>query len=297
MPHPEADSAPVVTVADPITEIAYAKVNLALHVRRRRDDGYHELESLFVFAEDGDRLSGFATDDGMIALSVDGPFGAGLGNGAGNLVSEAATKLQAFLGERRGAKLHLFKSLPVASGIGGGSADAAAALRLLVRLWDASVDQIVLERLALELGSDVPACLRSVTQRVTGRGEGLEACAIEGLSERPMLLVNPGVAVPTGPVFAVWDRKDRGALVAERFDELVEMGRNDLENPAIALAPVISDVLARLRSQAGVRLARMSGSGATCFALFDDAAQRDAATTNIRAAHPDWWTMATRIKG
>lgn len=297
MPHPEADNASVVTVADPITEIAYAKVNLALHVRRRRDDGYHELESLFVFAEDGDRLSGVATDDGVIALRVEGPFGAALGNDAGNLVSEAATKLQILLGERRGVKLHLFKNLPVSSGIGGGSADAAATLRLLVRLWGASVDRVALERLALELGSDVPACLRSVTQRVTGRGEGLEACAIEGLDGRPMLLVNPGVAVPTGPVFAHWDRRDRGALVAESLDQLVKMGRNDLENPAIAQAPVIADVLRALRSQAGVRLARMSGSGATCFALFDDEAQRDAAATAIRAAQPDWWTMATRIKG
>ncbi|MFD1105783.1 4-(cytidine 5'-diphospho)-2-C-methyl-D-erythritol kinase [Sphingobium olei] len=289
MPLPDA-------MVEPLAETAYAKINVALHVRARRDDGYHALESLFVFAEDGDRITGEATDDGAINLVVDGPFGSGLEAGPGNLVVKAARGLQAYLGEQRGAVIRLTKNLPVASGIGGGSADAAATLRLLTRLWDMRIDPQELTALALDLGSDVPACLASVTQLVSGRGEHFARHQIDDLDGRPMLLANPGIAVSTAQVFAGWDRVDRGALDAGNLERLIA-GRNDLEQPAIAIAPAISDVLNMLGQQPGVRLYRMSGSGATCFALFHTQADCSHAANALAKAHPSWWTMETRIRG
>jgi 4-diphosphocytidyl-2-C-methyl-D-erythritol kinase len=288
MPHPE--DGPV------LTETAHAKVNLALHVRRRRPDGFHELESLFAFAEDGDVLCAKATVDGALTLSIDGPFGGALDAGPDNLVLRAAAALQAAGGVKQGAALRLTKNLPVASGIGGGSADAAAALRLLRRLWRLDVTGDALLAIADPLGSDVPACVVSRTLIGTGRGEALDVREIEGLAGSPLLLVNPGVPLGTGPVFAGWDRQDRGALDAASLDTIVTAGRNDLEPPAIALVPQIAQVLAILDEQAGVRLARMSGSGATCFALFDSVAARDAADAMLRAVRPGWWTMSSRIR-
>lgn len=289
MPHPDLDVGLMI-------ETAYAKVNVALHVRARRDDGYHALESLFAFAERGDQLSAVATDDGAIDLIIDGPFGGALEAGPGNLVVKAARALQAYLGDQRGAAIRLTKILPVASGIGGGSADAAATLRLLARLWDVRIEAEELAGLALDLGSDVPACVASVTQMVTGRGEGLRRHRVEGLEGMAMLLVNPGVGLSTAQVFSGWDRVDRGPLDAASLEALVAQGRNDLEAPAMAAAPVIAQVLAALAGHEGLRLARMSGSGATCFALFDsDAAMADAAMA-VQAAHRDWWMMETRIR-
>lgn len=277
-------------------ETAYAKVNLALHVRARRADGYHAIESLFVFAEDGDQLAGVPTDDGAIDLCIDGPFGAGLGSGPDNLVMRAARSLQSYLGEQRGAFLRLTKRLPVASGIGGGSADAAATLRLLARIWDVRIDAKELAALALSLGSDVPACVASVTQHVSGRGDILEARNMAELARRPILLVNPGVAVSTAAIFAGWDRIDRGGMDATSLDALIGAGRNDLEAAAMALAPEIGTVLAALRSAPGVRLARMSGSGATCFALFDEAGEAARCAMALRRDRPGWWVMESRIR-
>lgn len=295
MPRPEAELLGDGAGTKTLTETAYAKVNLALHVRERRPDGYHALESLFVFARDGDRLTGQATDDGRISLDLEGPFAAGLETGPGNLVVRAALALQDHVGETRGAAIRLAKYLPVASGIGGGSADAAAGLRLLVRVWDVPIAMAELERIALSIGSDVPACLSSTTQLVRGRGEVLEPRAIRGLPGRPMLLVNPGVALSTARIFQRWDKVDRGPLIAEGLDEIVTDGRNDLESAAIVEAPVIAELLDRLAACDGVRLARMSGSGATCFALFDSAADRTAAARAILADRPDWWIMETEI--
>ncbi|SCW48257.1 4-diphosphocytidyl-2-C-methyl-D-erythritol kinase [Sphingobium faniae] len=277
-------------------EIAYAKVNLALHVRHRRADGYHALESLFAFAHDGDNIEGRVTDDGAITLRVDGPFGKQLEEGAGNLVVKAATALRDRLGEPRGAALRLTKNLPVASGIGGGSADAAATLRLLVRLWETKIERPMLEKLALAIGSDVPACLASTTRFVRGRGEVLEDHGLAGLAGKPLLLVNPGAALSTGRVFAGWDGVDRGALVADSLARLRADGRNDLESAAIREAPVIADVLDRLAQCEGRILSRMSGSGATCFALFETDAVMRAAARALRAEHPIWWIMETRIR-
>ncbi|MBZ9648610.1 4-(cytidine 5'-diphospho)-2-C-methyl-D-erythritol kinase [Sphingobium sp. 3R8] len=297
MPHPDGKMDAQIGLVDaPVTEIAYAKVNVALHVRARRDDGYHALESLFVFAEHGDRLQGQATDDGAIDLAIDGPFGAALGADADNLVVRAARALQAYLGEQRGAAIRLTKYLPVASGIGGGSADAAATLRLLAQLWDVRIEAGELAGLALGLGSDVPACVASVTQMVGGRGERLARHAVDGLEGCPMLLVNPGVGVSTAQIFAGWDRVDRGPLDGSSLEALRDGARNDLEAPALAIAPVIGDVLAMLAVQEDLLLARMSGSGATCFALFRSDRALAAAAQAVRQANPGWWVMETRIR-
>ncbi|MGE4323080.1 MAG: 4-(cytidine 5'-diphospho)-2-C-methyl-D-erythritol kinase [Sphingobium sp.] len=282
-------------------ETAYAKVNLALHVRARRNDGYHALESLFVFAGDGDLITAVPRDDGALTLTIGGPFAAGLDVGAGNLVIRAAEALRAEAPHHRserplGAAIHLDKRLPVASGIGGGSADAAAVLRLLTRLWRIDVPPVRQQALALSLGSDVPACLASRTVRVEGRGERLVATDVPGLAGMPMLLVNPGLPVSTAAVFAGWDRVDRGPLTSGSLDAIVHDGRNDLQPAAIRIAPVIETMVAMLGEQPGVRLARMSGSGATGFALFDSAAACRSAADAVRAACPGWWVMETRIR-
>lgn len=297
MPHADADMS-VTVPADhgELTETAFAKVNLALHVRGRRADGYHALESLFVFAEYGDRLSGCLRQDGEISLRLEGPFGEALDTGPDNLVMKAARAMQVLAGEGRGADLVLTKNLPVASGIGGGSADAAAALRLLSRLWHVMIAPEQMEQIALSLGSDVPACIASVTQMVRGRGEMLQQQTVTGLGGMPMLLVNPGVAVSTARIFAGWDQVDRGPLDAQTLEQLIAEGRNDLEAPAIAAAPVIAEVLTALASFDGVRLSRMSGSGATCFALFDSPIAMAGAATALRAEHPGWWVAETRIR-
>jgi 4-diphosphocytidyl-2-C-methyl-D-erythritol kinase len=290
MPHPETQA-----MVRPLTEVAYAKINLALHVRARRADGYHALESLFAFAEDGDELQAEPTPDGAVALTLGGPFGSELTTDADNLVLRAAEGLRRATGSGAGARLYLNKRLPVASGIGGGSADAAATLRLLMRLWDVRLPADQLHALALSLGSDVPACIASQTQYVSGRGEMLSGFHLDGLEGAPLLLVNPAVPVSTGSVFGAWDGIDRGALAAADIKALAR-ARNDLEPPAIGVAPVIADVLAMLRKQPGLRLCRMSGSGATCFALFGSERARDMADIAVRTAHPRWWTMATRIR-
>ncbi|HEV2568082.1 4-(cytidine 5'-diphospho)-2-C-methyl-D-erythritol kinase [Sphingomonas sp.] len=274
-----------------LTEIAPAKINLALHVRERMADGYHRIETLFAFAEEGDVLSASASD--TLSLTIAGPFAHGLSAGADNLVMRAAAALQQAAGVSGGAALRLEKKLPVASGIGGGSADAAAALRLLSRRWETDLP---LEPIAAELGADVPACLANRPVRGVGRGDELSPLDAAELSARPLLLINPGVAVPTGLVFQAWDGIDRGAL-AEGEPLLVALaGRNDLEQPAIRLAPVIGDLLSWLQLREGVVLARMSGSGATCFALFDTLEDRDRVGEQASLDWPGCWTLGTRLK-
>jgi 4-diphosphocytidyl-2-C-methyl-D-erythritol kinase len=250
-------------------EIAYAKLNLALHVRAREADGYHRIETIFAFCEEGDVLTARASEE--LTLEVTGPFAGQLAGESDNLVLKAAGAL----GVR--AALTLDKRLPVAAGLGGGSADAAA----LLRLYGGG------EAVARALGADVPACLLSRTARGEGRGDDIEPVEIEGLSGAPVLLVNPGVPLSTGAVFSAWDGKDRGPL--ERWEE----GRNDLEAPAIALVPIIADVLGALGD---ARIARMSGSGATCFGLYDDEGARNSAAKRIAADRPGWWVSQTRLK-
>lgn len=275
-------------------ETAYAKVNLALHVRARETDGYHRLETLFVFADQGDELT--VADAAELSLCVTGSFAEGLGAGEDNLVMRAARALAERSGLKAGARLILDKRLPIASGIGGGSADAAAALRLLERWWGLDHDPALLQDIAAGLGADVPACVRSVTCRGEGRGDRLVAQADEGLAGMPLLLVNPRVPLPTGPVFALWDGVDRGGLGPGASLAAARAGRNDLQVPATMAAPVVADVLRLLDRQHGLLLARMSGSGATCFGLFDTVADRDAAAAAIAREVPAWWVFPARLR-
>lgn len=265
-----------------LSDTGYAKLNLALHVRGKLPDGRHQIETIFVFCEDGDTLSVSRAD--IVTLEVDGPFASALSGGEDNLVLRAARALQAEGGVQSGAHLRLTKNLPVASGIGGGSADAAAALRLLTSLWE--LDPSLAETIAPSLGSDVPACLLSRSSRGTGGGETLQVQDL-GLTGMPVLLVNPKVALPTGPVFAAWDGVDRGPLGKWRGD------RNDLEGPATGLVPEIAGVLDWLRSRTGAEFVRMSGSGATCFAMFDGVESRDSAGATVPLR---WWRLASRLR-
>lgn len=270
--------------ADRWTETAPAKINIALHVRGRRPDGRHDIETLFAFCLDGDRLT--ASPDDSIALEVDGPFAPQLdGCGDDNLVLRAANALRDRAGVSDGARLRLIKNLPVASGIGGGSADAAAALRLLTSMW--SIDPAHAQAVAPELGADVPACLLSMTARGTGTGDRLELVDAPELAGAPVLLINPRVALSTADVFARWDGIDRGPL-ADWQD-----GRNDLQSAAIASAPLIETVLAWLSAQPGAELVRMSGSGATCFALFSNEETR---TDAAHAVPREWWHLETVLR-
>lgn len=265
-----------------LTETAYAKINLALHVRRRREDGYHELETLFAFVDAGDVLTAEpASQDSVTML---GEFAGGLDNPFDNLVARALNALPC----RQGLAVTLEKNLPVAAGLGGGSADAGAVFRMVEALHGLPEDW---QARAGRLGADVPACVLSKTH--IGLGTGTEQREVEDdLVGMPVLLVNPRVPLSTGPVFKAWDGEDRGPLPEGPASRIAREGRNDLEAPAISLCPVIADVLAALRNTAPW-LARMSGSGATCFALYDSVEARDAA----RAAMPrEWWTMAGALR-
>jgi 4-diphosphocytidyl-2-C-methyl-D-erythritol kinase len=264
-------------------EIAPAKLNLALHIRGKLPDGRHSIETIFAFCTDGDHLSGEVADD--LSLDVTGPFAADLAQEQDNLVLKAARALADCAGVAKGATLVLDKRLPVASGIGGGSADAAAALRLLTSLW--SIDPKHAETVAPTLGSDVPACLLSLPARGEGAGDKLSPVESQELSGTPVLLANPRVSLSTAAVYASWDGIDRGPLRDWRD------GRNDLQTPAIALVPQIESVLAWLSAQPGASFVHISGSGATCFAMFDSEDARDDAAV---AAPREWWHLATFLR-
>ncbi len=270
-------------------ELAPAKVNLFLHVRGRRADGYHLLESLAVFPTLGDRL--WAEPARGLSLSMAGPFGDMLPADGDNLVLRAA----AALGPGRGAALRLEKTLPVASGIGGGSADAAAALRLLARLWGVAVP----EGLALSLGADVPVCVVSRARMMGGVGEVLTPAP--AMPAAGILLVNPMVSVSTLQVFGRLARREGPPATpppvggfAGLPDLVAWLGaqRNDLQEAAMGLCPPIGEVLEAL---SGAPLARMSGSGATCFALYPSAAEAEAAALPLRRARPGWWVAAAAL--
>ena len=272
-----------------LLQAAPAKVNLYLHVTGRRADGYHLLDSLAVFGPAEDTVA--AAPAAGLTLALEGRFGAALQAEPDNLVLRAARALAAAAGVPAQAALRLTKQLPVASGIGGGSADAAAALRALNALWGCGLDEAALAAIAAPLGADIPVCVASRPARMQGVGEVL--LPAPALPECGLLLVNPGVALPTPAVFkarapgftppaslpAAWPS---AAAMAAALAEL----RNDLEPPAIGLCPVIAEVLAALRALPGCLLARMSGSGATCFGLFATPAAAAAAATLLPGA---WW--------
>jgi 4-diphosphocytidyl-2-C-methyl-D-erythritol kinase len=264
-------------------ETAYAKINLALHVRERMPDGYHRIETIFAFCEDGDELTAEASES--VSLEVCGTFASAL-RGDGNLATAAAEALRKVSRADDGAAIQLRKQLPVAAGLGGGSADAAATLRLLNRLWrlDWSADD--LESVGAELGADIRACVRSETVRGEGRGDVLQSADL-GLTGIPVLLINPRVELPTAEVFARWEGTDRGPLVDWR------QGRNDLEQAARSLAPQIQGMIAWLSAQPGATFVRMSGSGPTCFAFFESEADRD---QSAEAVPREWWRLATRLR-
>jgi 4-diphosphocytidyl-2-C-methyl-D-erythritol kinase len=275
-----------------LAEAAHAKVNLHLHVLGRREDGYHLLDSLVVFAAAADTL--IAEPDGALSLAVEGPFAAALAGEADNLALRAARALAASAGVARGARLRLVKRLPVAAGIGGGSADAAAALRALDRLWGLDLGPDRLAAIAARLGADVPVCLAARPARLGGIGERIDPAP--DLPPFGLVLANPGVPVATAAVFAARAGAfDAPAALPEAWPDAATLARdlalcrNALEPAAIALCPVIAEVLAALRALPGARLARLSGSGATCFALFDDEATAAAAAELLAAAHPSWW--------
>ncbi len=272
----------------PSTETAYAKINLALHVRRRRDDGYHELETLFAFVDAGDTLSARPADQDSVATV--GEFAGGIDNPLDNLVAKALSLLP----RPQGLDITLEKNLPVAAGLGGGSADAGAVFRLVERLHSLPDDWP--ER-ASKLGADVPSCVRS--EMVIGRGTGTDLEPIENdLIGSPVLLVNPRIALPTGPVFkAWWDdwRVDEGPLPEGSARDIALFGRNSLERPAEAIVPEISDVLEQLQATNPV-IARMSGSGATCFALYAEDETRDDAAQRLVDRRPNWWQLSGKLR-
>ena len=305
----------------PIVEAAPAKLNLYLHVTGRRADGYHELDSLVAFAEFGDvitltagaarvALRGVDLPPAGPRLAIAGPFGPALlgENPADNLVMRAAHALAARLGRQADVMIALTKALPVASGIGGGSADAAACLRALARLWGVPADDPALFAVAAGLGADVPVCVAGRSCYFGGIGDVLDEAP--DLPETHVVLVNPNVPVPTPAVFKAMaaargasgarfsaparftrkpaDARDLAALLLERS--------NDLTAPALTVAPVIADVLAALERSAGCLLPRLSGSGATCFGLYATAQQAEAAAKAIAAAEPVWWVKPTRLR-
>ena len=279
---------------------APAKVNLYLHVTGRRPDGLHELDSLFVRVDAADRLSGEPA--GGLSLDVRGPFAGALPTHErdDNLVLKAARLLAAKTGVTSGASLVLEKHLPVAAGIGGGSADAAAALGLLRQLWSLDIETACLADIAARLGADVPACLHREPLAVSGTGEAFQPAP--RLPAAWLVLVNPGVELLTADVFAartggfgapqpvVRRPADIGDLARE-----LGFRRNDLEPAAIALAPVIADVLGDLAARPEILLARMSGSGATCFGLTASRDDADQAAASLLRAHPDWWVRAVAM--
>lgn len=274
----------------PITETAYAKINLALHVRARRPDGYHEIETLFAFCADGDGI-GIEPADELI-LTVSGPFSDGLPIDDDNLVLRAAKAMQAHFGVRAGARISLDKRLPIAAGLGGGSADAAAVARGLNRLWalDATDDQLCAA--IGPLGADMAACVASRAMLGTSVGDVLSPPPADmPAAGTPILLVNPLMPCPTGPVYQGWDCADRGSLAIARAG-----WRNDLTPGAVALVPEIGLALYLLDEIGTAQFVRMSGSGATCFALFDSAAARDSARDEIAVQQPGWWTCASVLR-
>jgi 4-diphosphocytidyl-2-C-methyl-D-erythritol kinase len=285
-------------------ERAPAKINLTLRVVGRRPDGYHDIESLVVFAGVGDTLT-FAPGK-TLALTVRGPTAAAAGGIDDNLVLKAARALADRVEGLKLGRFRLTKRLPVAAGLGGGSADAAAALRLLARANRIALDDPRLMQAARVGGADVPVCLRPLARVMRGIGDVLSDPL--NLPNLPAVLVNPGVALPTKDVFAAlkgrplskaggvppFEAQGRRLKAAELIGHLAESG-NDLQAPAIAIAPVIADVLDRLRARNGCRLARMSGSGATCFGLFGTAQAAAAAARALRARNPTWWIRTTTL--
>ena len=289
----------------PLTDCAPAKINLTLLIHGRRADGYHDLESLVMFADIADTL--LLDDQAGLALTVAGPTAQLIGSGDDNLVLRAVAALATRVDGLKTGAFFLDKHLPVAAGIGGGSADAAAALRLLARLNDIAVDDLRLIETARAIGADVPVCLASQPRIMRGAGERLGKALT--LPRLHAVLVNPGVPVETAAVFralglAPGQTRPSGhhfeldsAIDAATLIALVAASRNDLEPVAISVEPMVGEVLAALGASEGCLLARMSGSGATCFGLFSDLPAVFAAVRALRRDHRDWWIQPATLGG
>ncbi len=282
----------------PLAETAPAKINLALHVTGRRDDGYHLLESLAVFTRFGDRLQAVLAEED--ALEVSGRYACDVPLDDSNLILSARDALREAVGASNAlpVAISLEKNLPVASGIGGGSSDAAATLRLLARTWGLDIGRAELARIGLMLGADVPMCLAA--QPLLARGIGEDVATLPAFPSLGLVLVNPGVAVSTPDVFGALRKRDNESLppLPERFDfhgmrNWLEITRNDLEGAAREIRPAVDAALRALK-KADAGFARMSGSGATCFGLFETGNVAKRAAAAIRARHPDWFVAATR---
>ncbi|UDL91760.1 4-(cytidine 5'-diphospho)-2-C-methyl-D-erythritol kinase [Mesorhizobium sp. PAMC28654] len=280
------------------TWAAHAKVNLALHVTGRRDDGYHRIESLAVFTRFGDRIETELADSDT--FSVSGRYASAVPLDGSNLVLQArdALRKEAGLQDTPSVAIRLEKNLPVAAGIGGGSSDAAAVLRGLIQIWNLDIDNAVLARIGLALGADVPMCLAA--KPLIARGIGEELSMVPDFSSLGLVLVNPGTAVSTAEVFQALARRDNEGLppLPRVLDfhgvrNWLEITRNDLEPAALAMQPAIGRALSQL-NRAGAGFARMSGSGATCFGLFETGNVAKRAAAEIRGRQPDWFVAATR---
>lgn len=280
-------------------ELARAKVNLFLHVLGRRPEGYHMLRMMVVFPRIGDLITAEAASG--LSLSVSGPFRDGLSTGGDNLTLGAAAALAARIGGARGAALHLEKNLPIAAGIGGGSADAGAALRLLARMWPGA-NRADLHDIAFALGADAPMCLAQTPAIAGGIGERLSpAPAFPGFW---IVLINPMTLLSTAEVFAGLERRENpaGAAPPARFVDLghltswLSTQRNDMESAARKLRPEIGKVLSALAWDRTCRFHRMSGSGATCFGVYATEAEALAASDRLRAAEPGWWIAAAEVE-
>ena len=285
-----------------IREPAPAKVNLTLRVGALREDNYHPVDSIVVFADQGDALHVEPAD--TLSLSVEGPCAAGVPDGEDNLVLKAVRLLAAASGHEAKGRIRLDKQIPAGAGLGGGSADAAAALRAFNRLWALDWPLDMLAGLGAEIGSDVPACVWSQPLRMSGRGERIRLIA--DWPAFPALLVNPDIPVSTGLVFAAFDAMPGGTGAGfrltggmDRFSILsdLDVAGNDLTGPACTVAPVIRDVLGALEASENAALVRMSGSGATCFAIYPDTDSRDIAARNIGRDHPDWLIFPVVFQG
>ena len=268
-----------------LAETAWAKLNLALHFRGRREDGYHEIETLVAFVDAGDRLTARSAE--RDELRVFGEFADQLADPFGNIVARALSALP----RPDGLAITLEKNLPVAAGLGGGSADAGAVFRLVREAHGLPDDW---RERAAKLGADVPACVESVA--CIGRGTGTDLEPVENdLAGTAVLLVNPRVALATGSVFAAWDGKDRGPLPEGPASRIAGAGRNDLEAAAIGRCPQVAEVLSELR-ESGADLARMSGSGATCFGLFRSHDVMRKALEKLALRYPEWWRLAGKLR-
>lgn len=285
-----------------IREFAAAKVNLALRVGALREDGYHPVDSIVVFADWGDKLAVEPAEN--LSLRLTGAQTAGLPSGEDNLVIRAVRALATAAGREAAGSITLEKHIPAGAGLGGGSADAAAALRAFNRLWELEWPLDMLAGIGAEIGSDVPACVWSQPLRMTGRGERIRP--IDAWPDFPALLVNPRLPVATGPVFAAFDQAPAGTGAAFRptadtgmqaILESLRAATNDLTDAAMSVQPVIRDVLDTLSTTGEPDMVRMSGSGATCFAIYPTASHRDAAAASLQATRPDWLVQPVVFSG